>query len=160
MTRPVIDLTGKDFGYLHVIRRSWRKDGPQVEWLCQCRNCGRYCVVQGRYLKSGDVKSCGCMKRGKDPGIMNYRRRHASSESLARLEKDSKDPYQDLANAIICVAADDYRDAIKAKDPKLQAEVEKFFRSDWYEALSNIDPDVLMQLLHKEDDGQVAVVFM
>lgn len=160
MSGRVIDLTGKDFGYLHVIRRSWRNDGPQVEWLCQCKNCGRYCVVEGRYLKSGEVKSCGCMKRGKSPGVMSYRRLQAASESLSRLEKDIQDPYQDLANAIICVAADDYRHALRAKDPALQKEIESFFTSDWYETLTNMDPDKLMELLHKENDGQVAVVFM
>ena len=42
----------------------------------------------------------------------------------------SGDPYHNLANAIIVMAADDYIRAIKSKDILRQREIESFFYSD------------------------------
>lgn len=63
----LIDLTGKSFGRLTVIRRyfpknlpEWKKNQPQ--WLCSCV-CGKSIVTDGRYLRDGDTKSCGCIEK-------------------------------------------------------------------------------------------------
>ena len=66
--------------------------------------------------------------------------------------------YQALANAIIEQAAKDYRDAIhrlkRYPDSKVAMEtameVERFFHSDWYATLTDIDPDYLIDRLRKE----------
>lgn len=58
--RRFIDLTGREYGALTVIRRTPGPRGTvQRHWLCQCR-CGKQVVVAGRNLASGNTKSCGC----------------------------------------------------------------------------------------------------
>lgn len=64
------NYVGQKFGRLTVIKRledkiengKWVIRRPQ--FLCQCE-CGNTRIVLGRFLKSGDVKSCGCLKRDK-----------------------------------------------------------------------------------------------
>lgn len=66
--------------------------------------------------------------------------------------------YQALANAIIEQAVKEYRAALKIlrrhSDSKAAMasamEVEKFFHSDWYATLTDIDPDYLIDRLRKE----------
>lgn len=68
------------------------------------------------------------------------------------------DIWQDLANAIIIQAAKDYRRALRTlkahpshgKAQKIKTEVEQFFRSDWYAALSRVDGEVLLRRLNAE----------
>lgn len=38
----VVDLTGTDFGYLHVIGRDTSKKGDTAHWICRCK-CGTIC---------------------------------------------------------------------------------------------------------------------
>ena len=62
-----IDITGQKFGRLTVLRRGEdyiRKDGtPIAQWECQC-DCGNpnIVLVRGTALKSGQTKSCGCLR--------------------------------------------------------------------------------------------------
>lgn len=68
------------------------------------------------------------------------------------------DPYQALANAVVQNAAEEYRAALKRldKDPDnviAKAEVQelkRFFRSQWYEVLTEVDGEYLMEMLEKE----------
>ena len=65
------------------------------------------------------------------------------------------DPYQALANAVVQNAAEEYRAALKRlnKDPEnviAKAEVQelkRFFRSQWYEVLTEVDGEYLMEML-------------
>ena len=50
-------------------------------------------------------------------------------------------PYENLANAIILQAAKDYR--LTDDEQQLQ-EIERFFRSGWYETLTDLDGEYLM----------------
>lgn len=83
-----------------------------------------------------------------------------TSDSLDRLKKDDADPYQNLANAIVAVAADDYRTALQSGNQKLKSRLERFFHSAWYNALTSLDADALISRLHQEhrDDLEVACV--
>ena len=57
-----IDLTGKKFGRLTVISKSYKRDkSGNVYWNCKC-DCGKEVEVRGRNLKDGHTKSCGCIK--------------------------------------------------------------------------------------------------
>jgi len=58
----VLDMTGRRFGFLTVIRRegSYRKT-TQAAWLCRC-DCGSEKVVGGDNLRRGLSKSCGCQQ--------------------------------------------------------------------------------------------------
>ncbi len=68
------------------------------------------------------------------------------------------DPYEKLANAIIMQAVKDYRAAKKKlkkrptnKDAELMViDTEKFFRSDWFTALTDVDGEVLLRKLQEE----------
>ena len=58
----VVDLTGMDFGYLHVIGRDTSKKGDTAHWICRCK-CGTICTKDGKYLRNGHAKSCGCFRK-------------------------------------------------------------------------------------------------
>lgn len=60
-----IDLTGKRFGKLTVIEYSHSErslnGSTKAIWKCQC-DCGKEVEVPAGALRSGHVKSCGCLK--------------------------------------------------------------------------------------------------
>ena len=57
------------------------------------------------------------------------------------------DPYQELANAIVMQAVKDYR---LHDDEQELARIERFFRSDWFSVLTNVNPEILITKLRKE----------
>lgn len=144
------DLTGQVFGRLKVLGR-YEDKSSHVKWQCKCK-CGRKCVVEGRNLKSGKTRSCGCIQRGtKKVSVMGARAEERSSASRNNLARDEEfEPYQDLANAIICVAADDYRAALREENDGLKRAVESFFFSDWYEMLTRVPPMLILSKLRHE----------
>lgn len=54
-----VDLTGKKFGRLLVIRRNGSSPHQEAVWLCLCE-CGAFTNTTSQRLKSGNTKSCGC----------------------------------------------------------------------------------------------------
>ncbi len=57
------DLTGQSFGRLTVESYAGRgKRGKATLWLCKC-SCGESTIVQASNLKSGSIRSCGCLYR-------------------------------------------------------------------------------------------------
>lgn len=58
---PVEDMTGQRFGMLVVLRRGATREGRPT-WLCEC-DCGNTAEIAGRSLRSGNNRSCGCMRR-------------------------------------------------------------------------------------------------
>ena len=69
-----------------------------------------------------------------------------------------EDPYERLANAIILNAVADYRAALKKikRNPKRKVaidevlQIEKFFRSSWYQQLTFVDGEFLIHKLQNE----------
>lgn len=68
--------------------------------------------------------------------------------------------YEDLANAIILQAVKDYRalKSLKANSRNRtaqadKAEIERFFRSQWYSALTDVNGEMLIRSLQKEVDA-------
>lgn len=65
--------------------------------------------------------------------------------------------YEDLANSIIKMAADDYmaayREHLKKPDSKNTARkmtaIQHFFRSEWFSILTTVDPEVLIKGLQE-----------
>lgn len=55
------DLAGQKFNFLTAIKRVENNE-KKTQWLCMC-DCGNEKVVSAGELKSGKVKSCGCLKR-------------------------------------------------------------------------------------------------
>ena len=58
-TERAIDITGKRFGKLTVLRRSSNTQDGSAVWECKC-DCGNTTRVKGNSLRSGVTKSCGC----------------------------------------------------------------------------------------------------
>ena len=59
------DETGKRYGLLQVLERAESKvlsNGVKyAQWLCKC-DCGTIKEVYASFLRSGQVKSCGCLR--------------------------------------------------------------------------------------------------
>lgn len=55
-----IDITGKKYNRLTVIKRLENSKDGSPRWLCKC-DCGNYTKVLGKNLKNNSVKSCGCL---------------------------------------------------------------------------------------------------
>lgn len=53
------DMSGQKYGRLTVISYAGHKGGRPA-WKCLC-DCGKETVVQGRHIRSGAIKSCGCL---------------------------------------------------------------------------------------------------
>lgn len=62
-----LDLTGKKFGELTVIKKENAKTGVNAKWLCSC-SCGNTTVVIQSGLTSGCTTSCGCVHKKKASG--------------------------------------------------------------------------------------------
>lgn len=147
-----IDLTGETFGGLKVLCRVNIPDAKSrhASWLCRCK-CGKEVIVQGRFLRNGTVISCGCVApERKERGRMRSRDMEKASASLDRLAQEDFDPYQNLANAIVAVAADDYRTALRSGNHGIQSKLEEFFLSSWCKILTDLDCDELCKALRME----------
>lgn len=67
-----IDETGKVYGRLTVLEKFDKsKDKsryyytrPGVFWICRCE-CGAETLVYGGFLRSGQTRSCGCLRSEK-----------------------------------------------------------------------------------------------
>ena len=75
-------------------------------------------------------------------------------------EEISYDPYEETANAIIIQACNDYKrayrrsilnaDSSDSVGNEELAELESFFKSDWYKKLTTVDGEELMERLRAE----------
>lgn len=153
------DLTGRFFGggRLKVLHKA--PSGRRIRWVCQC-GCGNICVVRGDFLKSGVVRSCGCAVKDKQEDKMSEREMRAFSRSLNALLCNVSEPYQNLANAIIAVAADDYRLALRNADEGMLKSLDRFFHSEWYGILTDVDADRLLGMLRKEQSGLLKAAYI
>ena len=52
--------------------------------------------------------------------------------------------YEDLANAIIIQAVKDYRGT---QSPQVRNEIKRFFKSQWFSMLTNVDGDKLISII-------------
>lgn len=57
-----VDLTGQTFNYLTVVTKSEEKIRNKPAWICKCLRCGNTHITTTYLLKSGKVKSCGCLR--------------------------------------------------------------------------------------------------
>lgn len=56
-----INLIGKRFSKLKVIKRIENDKYGNSRWLCEC-DCGKITKVLGTHLRSNHTKSCGCLQ--------------------------------------------------------------------------------------------------
>jgi hypothetical protein len=56
-----LELTGRRFGRLTVVKFAGRHSHRDLLWCCNC-NCGKKAIiVASTSLRSGNTKSCGCL---------------------------------------------------------------------------------------------------
>lgn len=80
------------------------------------------------------------------------------SKYVPKAEETKMDPWHSLANAIVIQAAKDYRVALRRlrRKPNNKSalseivDLERFFRSEWYAALTNVPGELLIQKLKEE----------
>lgn len=64
LNRKSEEFIGKRFGQLLVLSEAKRPKnikGTAAFWLCRC-DCGNEKVIRGKNLKTGDTRSCGCLR--------------------------------------------------------------------------------------------------
>lgn len=89
----LIDLTGQDFGYWHVIQRAENDKSGKAMWLCKCTKCNQTIKpVAGSHLRSGRSTTCtNCRQQkmtaatikdetGKDYGFLHVERKATEDE--------------------------------------------------------------------------------
>lgn len=80
-----IDLTGKRFGRLTVVRAtSKRSSQGDIFWECIC-DCGNIDIVNGKSLRCSGQKSCGCLQREWATKQHNRAMHKGSKERLFRV---------------------------------------------------------------------------
>ena len=78
-----LDLTGKKFGRLTVIKRVENNKWGKAQWLCRC-DCGNETIVRCDYLVQNRTTSCGCYNREL---ITKYRKNEKDTENKNYKEK-------------------------------------------------------------------------
>lgn len=90
------DITGQRFGRVVVLFRDGKTNDRTAKWQVQC-DCGQQFTVEGKALRTGHTKSCGCLSRerasefhtknliGKRFGRLLVVARAASSQTRAAL---------------------------------------------------------------------------
>ena len=158
MGRKAVDLQGKTFGSLIVMKRA-DVNQNHASWLCRCQVCGKTCIVRGDNLLSGRTRTCGCVPKISFSREMNDKEMITASNSVARLNGNHINPYQNLANTIVAMAADDYRMALKSNNEMLKSSLATFFLSDWFLMLSAADGRLLMKKLDLEQGRECFDLF-
>ncbi len=75
----LIDLTGKTFGSLTVLRRGPDEiSNGSPTWECRCE-CTRLWIVRGASLRGGITKSCGCKQGNHTNGRARHTDEHVPS---------------------------------------------------------------------------------
>ena len=67
------ELYNQQFGKLFVLRLIGKDARNYATWLCRC-TCGKNKIIAGYLLRSGRVKSCGCLRaemmlKNREPAI-------------------------------------------------------------------------------------------
>lgn len=75
-----IDLTGKKFNKLSVLKREINIKYKYPMWLCKC-DCGNKKMVSSHNLLRNHTKSCGCLLK-KNKGIIKHK--HAKKGKVSR----------------------------------------------------------------------------
>ena len=56
-----VNLTGRTFGRLTVLRKTGKNTHGNSTWLCRCV-CGTEKELLYQHLTTGGVRSCGCLR--------------------------------------------------------------------------------------------------
>lgn len=96
----VVDLCGKTFGKLSVIRKDDKNTTRRVKWVCNC-SCGNTVSIRSGSLRSGNTKSCGCdgkeklISRSITHGLSNSKLYQTWSNMKSRCDNVNNDYFAD-----------------------------------------------------------------
>lgn len=62
MGDTAINMIGFRSGRLKVLAPAKGPQKKRAYWFCRC-DCSKHAIVMGKYLRAGEVKSCGCLNR-------------------------------------------------------------------------------------------------
>jgi hypothetical protein len=104
--RDIIDMIGKESGYLKVIKYAGKDKWRGAHWLCQCK-CGNECKIKGSEIRSGSRVSCGCKAEARidEVGVNRIYSNYKRKAGLRKIEFDlSKDDFKKLikSNCTYC----------------------------------------------------------
>jgi hypothetical protein len=86
-----VNEIGNKYGQLTVLQKAKNRRYGTAAWLCQC-SCGNRVVVSGRELRSGDTKSCGCLKSNGEYLVSKFLRTKNISYEKQKTFKDCINP--------------------------------------------------------------------
>lgn len=73
------DITNQKFGLLTALECVGKPEGKSTyHWKCKC-DCGKEVIVNGSSLRSGNTKSCGCMKYS---GLQDYNLKQSEKNKI------------------------------------------------------------------------------
>ncbi|KKN98973.1 hypothetical protein LCGC14_0142180 [marine sediment metagenome] len=91
-----IDLTGKRFGRLIIIRVDGKDKHNNIQWLCIC-DCGNKITARAGSLKNCHTQSCGCWR--KEESIKRFTQHgHARKNKVTRIFQIWQDMIQRCNN--------------------------------------------------------------
>lgn len=79
----LVDMTGKKYGRLTAIKRIESSLDVRPVWLFQCE-CGNTHIARGADVRSGKIKSCGCLNREKAIGKLPLMHAAATTHGQSR----------------------------------------------------------------------------
>lgn len=79
------NLTNKRFGRLTALKRTEKRKNGYIVWRCICA-CGKITTVTVGNLKSGNTKSCGCLRQDVIKKI-KYKHGDCCGDLMTRLYK-------------------------------------------------------------------------
>ena len=92
------DLTGQIFHYLRVDKMIYPEKYKRTKCSCTCLLCGATnVVVQANHLKSGETKSCGCLKSYGEKKIAEL-----LIKNNVKFEREKKFPDLKYTNILRC----------------------------------------------------------
>lgn len=97
MGRNAINLTGRRFGRLTVIKRINYPGAKQAYWLCRC-DCGNERIVSRSSLVRSHVQSCGCLIR--DAAVLRESKRNPSRKLTRKPNSIPKVTHKPIPKAV------------------------------------------------------------
>ena len=83
------DMVGYKNEYFEVIECAVMRRQNRVSWFCRCR-CGNLFIATGKDLRTGKVRSCGCLKRRRQAGLALTGQMFGFLQAIERTEKRDK----------------------------------------------------------------------